>query len=250
MGETWDRLKGKGKTLLLDVEPLNGASALFVAAYLLAVGGVGLYAVAGFFPGLLADPAGAAPTGSQIRLWGLAGTVPVGAETSLVLAVAAAAAVGAVVHGLGSLGLHVGKGDYHWRWTLWHLLNPAQGAILGVLLYLVLRGGLVVLDDTGLPGNPAVVLALCGLAGLSTKHTTEKLRQIFNKRLATPGEDATGPKPPTGDLTRVLQDKDIQVPPEAEEARRKAMEARRRAEEATRDAKAAEDELRGKLPGL
>lgn len=70
--------------------------------------------------------------------------------------------------------------DFDPAYSAWYVGRPITGALLGLLFYFLLRGGLIALapsssaefDDFGLAG-------LGGLIGLFSKNALEKLREVF-----------------------------------------------------------------------
>ncbi|MCP2341844.1 IPT/TIG domain-containing protein [Actinomadura rupiterrae] len=104
-------------------------------------------------------------------------------DKAMFLVVLAAGALGSCVHVSRSLYWYVGNRSLRRSWLMMYLALPFVGALLGLIVYLVLRGGLV----TGAGGddiNPYTVAALSALVGLFSRETSEKLRAVFATLLA------------------------------------------------------------------
>ena len=116
-------------------------------------------------------------------------------ETSLFVIVMAAGALGAVVHVLRSLYWYVGNRALRRSWLLMYLLLPLVGALLALIVYLVLRGGLTSPAGGASDINPYGITAIAALVGLFSRETSEKLRAVFATLLAQapPGRDQASP---------------------------------------------------------
>src|SRR5947209_7167266 len=129
-------------------------------------------------------------------------------ELILLLIVLLAGDLGALVHALRSLYWYVGNRRLVLSWSLMYVLLPFLGATMGLVFYLVIRGGFFPtanVDDT----NPLGFAALAVLAGMFSREAAEKLKQIFETILtrAEKGKDhvAAAPviskiDPPTGSV--------------------------------------------------
>ncbi len=101
-------------------------------------------------------------------------------ETKLILIMALAGALGGYIHSLTSFTDYVGNRELVRSWVYWLLLRAPIGALLAVLVYLLLRGGLVLpsTDDPNL--NPYGFAGIAALVGMFSKQATDKLREIFD----------------------------------------------------------------------
>jgi hypothetical protein len=105
-------------------------------------------------------------------------------ETSLFVVVMAAGALGAAVHVLRSFYWYVGNRALRRSWLMMYLLLPFVGALLGLIVYLVLRGGLTSPTGGASDINPYGIAAIAALVGLFSRETSEKLRSVFGTLLA------------------------------------------------------------------
>ncbi|MGP4024295.1 IPT/TIG domain-containing protein [Actinomadura sp. 3N407] len=112
-------------------------------------------------------------------------------ETSLFVIVMAAGALGSAVHVLRSFYWYVGNRALRRSWLMMYLLLPFVGALLGLIVYLVLRGGLTSPAGGASDINPYGITAIAALVGLFSRETSEKLRSVFSTLLASapPGRD-------------------------------------------------------------
>jgi hypothetical protein len=123
------------------------------------------------------------PAGTgTVRLFGR--TVRVSLETRLFVIVAVAGALGALIHSLRSLYWYVGNRALRRSWLLMYAALPFVGAVLGLVVYLVLRGGLTSSVAQSADINPYGMAAVAALVGMFSQETSEKLRMVFATLLA------------------------------------------------------------------
>jgi hypothetical protein len=87
--------------------------------------------------------------------------------------------MGSSIHGVSSLTVWAGHQKLGKSWGWWYLVRPPIGTGLAIIIYFVLRAGL-------LSGNTAQfsyygVAAISAMAGLSTEQTMAKLRDVLDK---------------------------------------------------------------------
>ncbi|REJ85126.1 MAG: hypothetical protein DWQ36_14690 [Acidobacteria bacterium] len=107
-------------------------------------------------------------------------------ESGMILIAVLAGAIGAFLHAAQSLISYAGNGDFKPSWTLWYVLRPAIGAVLGIFLYFVFRAGL--LSASAGDVNPYGVVALALLGGLFSKQATDKLAEVFDQFFSNRGD--------------------------------------------------------------
>ena len=104
----------------------------------------------------------------------------------LFIMVAAAGALGSLIHTLTSFVDYVGNRRLALSWVWWLLLRTPIGIALALMLYLVLRGGLFSLPSNGAGAgvnnglNPYGFAAVAAMAGMFSKQATDKLRELFD----------------------------------------------------------------------
>jgi hypothetical protein len=118
-------------------------------------------------------------------------------------------AMGASLHGITSLGFHCSRKNFGTEWTLWYLYRPAVGALLALIFYLIINGGLVSQVNINNKNKFFLLLGLSGLIGLFSKQALIRLRMIFDAIFASEKDeppknsDESGtpnkPKPQSGD---------------------------------------------------
>ncbi|MGH3243114.1 MAG: IPT/TIG domain-containing protein [Spirillospora sp.] len=136
-------------------------------------------------PGPRAVPGGGAEITPVSKTLHLAGWSPVmSRETSLFVVVMAAGALGSIAHVLRSFYWYVGNRALRRSWLMMYLLLPFVGALFGLVVYLVVRGGLT--SPLGGPSdiNPYGVTAIAALVGQFSRETAEKFRAVFSVLLA------------------------------------------------------------------
>ena len=103
-------------------------------------------------------------------------------EQGLILLAALAGIAGSFLHAAQSLSSYVGNASFKASWTMWYLLRPWIGGVLGIAIYVALRAGLV---GSVSAVNPYGVVALGLLGGWFSKTTTDKLQEVFNTLFKT-----------------------------------------------------------------
>lgn len=119
-------------------------------------------------------------------------TFQVSDEIRMILIVAFAGALGGLVHAIRSAFWYAGHGMLKWRWFPMYILLPFVGSLLGLIFYLVIRGGF-------LPGGSVEqsshygFAALSALVGMFSQQAALKLKETFETLLtrAPQGEDQT-----------------------------------------------------------
>ena len=108
-------------------------------------------------------------------------------EQGYVLLALLSGVVGSALHALQSFSVYLGKRRFYLSWTLWYLYRPLIGGILGLLLYFVIRAGLMGAANDAV--SPYGVVAYGGLAGLFAKQAVEKLAELFATLFRTAGDE-------------------------------------------------------------
>lgn len=139
-----------------------------------------IYVLVAIWPGTM-------PLASEDRvalLWGML-ELSLQPETRYLLIVAVAGALGSYIHLATSFADYVGNRRMVWSWGWWYVLRPFIGMALALILYFVVRGGLI----TGTGGaenlSPYGVAAIAGMAGMFSKQATDKLREVFENLFKT-----------------------------------------------------------------
>jgi len=105
------------------------------------------------------------------------------AERGLVLLAFLAGILDSFLHCAQSLGAFIGDHRFGRSWGLWYVLRLPVGAVLAVLVYFVLRAGLMTANDASI--SVYGVVAFGGLAGWFSKRATDKLAEVFETAFAT-----------------------------------------------------------------
>src|SRR2546425_5005635 len=109
-----------------------------------------------------------------VLLWDDVARFPLPDETRMLLIVAVAGALGSYIHLATSFADYVGNRRFLESWGWWYLLRPFIGMALALVLYFVVRGGLIA-GGTGAEAlSPYGVAAVAGMAGLFSKQATDK----------------------------------------------------------------------------
>jgi hypothetical protein len=93
--------------------------------------------------------------------------------------------IGSLIHALTSLASFAGNRTFRSSWTLWYIVRLPIGASIAVLLYFVVRGGLLSVGTSAGAISPYGVGALAGLSGMFSKQATDKLEEVFGTLFRT-----------------------------------------------------------------
>jgi hypothetical protein len=107
-----------------------------------------------------------------VRVWPGPGTAA--QEARYLLTTALAGALGSFIHLATSFVDYAGKKNLTESWAWWYFLRPGIGAALAVVVYFVVRAGLISPGETSL--NPYGVAAIAALSGMFSKQATDKLQ--------------------------------------------------------------------------
>lgn len=154
----------------------NGA--ILIMTYIVLVSIFLLYAIVQLWPSSTA--ATTPPTTSPVTLffW----TFSIADEARLLLIVAMAGSLGSLLHALRSVYWYYGNRELVTSWYAKYLLLPFSGAIVGLLTYLLIRGGLLALQATTTAASAAFVYAaVSGLMGLFSEQAVSKFKSVFQE---------------------------------------------------------------------
>lgn len=173
----------------VGASPVGLIGIILITAYLIFFSILLLYGLVQFWP---PPPAakGVAPTSSSVTF--LFWPFSISDEIRLLLIVALAGALGAMVHALRSFYWYVGNRVLVRSWLIMYILLPFVGTTLGLVFYLVIRGGFFTTQAPVQQASPFGFTALAGLVGLFSEQAVLKLKQVAETLLAkTPkGEEA------------------------------------------------------------
>jgi hypothetical protein len=130
------------------------------------------------FPDAPSDAATLAPRGFG---W-LLGADHASLDRQLLLLALLAGVLGSTLHTMQSFAAFVGDRKLERSWFWWYVLRAPVGALLGFLLYVVTRGGILTVNASGTSDdvNPYGVIAIASLAGWFSKKATDKLAEVFD----------------------------------------------------------------------
>lgn len=113
-------------------------------------------------------------------------------EQRLLLLVLLAGALGSLVHALRSVYWYVGNRDLVWSWVAMYVMLPFAGATLGLIFYLVVRGGFFSPQSSFEETSPFGFAAFSALIGMFSQQAVLKLQAVAETLLTKPpaGADA------------------------------------------------------------
>jgi len=122
--------------------------------------------------------------GLLVWLWPGAGPSPVAPESRCLLCAAAAGALGSFIHLATSFVEHAGRGHLRAEWAWWYFLRPWIGSALALVVYFVIRAGLITGAGDASVVNAYGVAAMAALSGMFSHQATAKLRNLFENLCA------------------------------------------------------------------
>jgi len=109
----------------------------------------------------------------------------IGLESRLLLLVILAGALGGCVHVATSFVTYSGNRAMRASWFWWYMFRPIIGMAVALLLYFVVRGGLLLVGSQSEDLSPYGITGIAGLAGMFSKQAADKLREVFDNLFKT-----------------------------------------------------------------
>ena len=105
-----------------------------------------------------------------------------GTELRLFILVVVAGALGSFIHVATSAGDYIGNRKLVRSWIFWYLLRLPVGSSLALLVYLLLRGGVITgAGFTAVSETPPFgIVGISALAGMFAKKASNKLGEVFD----------------------------------------------------------------------
>lgn len=133
-------------------------------------------------------PDGHAVWVGEVSVFGiLLGTV--GDDVRLFALVVVAGLMGGFIHVAISAADYIGNRRLGRSWIYWYLLRFPVGSSLAVVVYLLIRGGLLTGTASGTQLQPYGIVGISVLAGLFSKQATDKLRDVFETLFTPKGDE-------------------------------------------------------------
>jgi len=92
--------------------------------------------------------------------------------------VASAGFLGSMIHIASSFADYVGSNQFRKSWLLWYVIKPFAGAAIALIMYFVVRAGLLNVGDSN-SVNLFGVITIGALSGLFADKATLKLEEVF-----------------------------------------------------------------------
>lgn len=106
---------------------------------------------------------------------------PITQEVALIMSIAILGAMGGSTHALSSFARFAGNRELVRSWVWWYLLRAPIGIALAIVIYFVIRGGLLTTSSAADGSiNPYALGAVAALAGLCSESATIKLSEVFD----------------------------------------------------------------------
>ncbi len=169
-------------TLLLEVGPLmSNVVMASICVYLVAFAVVGLYMLFEIWPKTVITMPGNVTSFDYDHPFGLTSNP----ELILLLVVIFSGVLGAFVQSMASLVQHKSQSDLGARWAAWYASRPPLAIGLALLVYFLIRGGLLTLGNVNLGTDPTrisvfAVAAVSAIAGMFTDEATKRLGKVVD----------------------------------------------------------------------
>lgn len=122
-------------------------------------------------------------------------------QSSILLLVLLAGALGGTLHSIRSFYWYVGNRDLKWSWVPMYAFRPLTGAALACIFLLLVSGGVV---NSQSPSNRLWIVGLAALIGLFSQQGFEKLKKIFEAIFTTVPQAADKPQTATTGSTSIV----------------------------------------------
>ena len=93
-----------------------------------------------------------------------------------------------MVHALRSFVWYVGNQKLESNWIPMYILKPINGTLIGLVFYIVIRGGFYSPENMNQETNLYVFVALSSIVGMFTEQAIEKLKIIAEAILTEPAK--------------------------------------------------------------
>jgi hypothetical protein len=133
------------------------------------------------------------PTGNLTQILGI--PVNLDPDHAIFIVVVLSGGVGGIIHALRSMYWYIGNRNLRRSWLAFYACVPVLGATLGLVFYIVARGGLLSGQASASAINPYGFCAIAALVGLFTSQTVAKLKEVFTTLFAA-AEQGSDPAPP------------------------------------------------------
>ena len=110
----------------------------------------------------------------------------------LLMLVALGGFMGNMIHITTSFTTYVGSGQFKRSWVLWYFVKPFTAAALAMVIYFVLCGGFLTINNNPNNINIYGIMTIAILTGLFTDRATLKLKEVFEV-LLRPKEERSDP---------------------------------------------------------
>ena len=184
--------------------PMSRNGTILITLYVLAVSVLLFYGIVSLWP--VSTAATNQTSTNPVTIFFL--TFSVGDEARIILIVGMAGALGSMVHVLRSFYWYVGNRELVVSWWAKYFFLPFVGATLGIIFYLVIRGGFFSPQATVAETAPFSFAAVAALVGMFSEAAVSKLKDVAENLLKPPpeGNDASKAK------KKVPEEKNLEKP--------------------------------------
>ena len=139
-----------------------------------------LYLLLRFWPQKVPE-SGAELTTQNVQLLGGFVSVNLTGEMQLILIVAIMGALGGFAYSVNLFAYYIGVKKFDTSYSCWYVLRPLIGSILAIIFYFAFRGAFFSVSFSGDTQNLSTfgMATVGGIAGIFSKETMEKLRELF-----------------------------------------------------------------------
>ncbi len=192
---TWDKVKDffAGPTSPPTDRYVSSVGAIFWAILIAAFGAALVAALLNLWPVVDVPPPEKTPAPETQHtvnfLWGVF-DLELDKSTGLLVLSIVAGALGSFVQASLAFVHWVGNRELKTSWVWWYGFRIFSGAVLALIVYMGIRGGLFGGESTTVQVNPYGTVAFGALVGLFSKQAIAKLQDVFNTAFSTTAKAA------------------------------------------------------------
>ena len=106
-------------------------------------------------------------------------------ELRLLFLVMISGAIGSYIHTVTSFATYLGNRKMCKSWFWWYILRTPIGISIAIIIYFVIRGGILSANASPSTFSPFGIIAVCGLGGMFSKNAIDKMREVFETLFRT-----------------------------------------------------------------
>jgi hypothetical protein len=102
-------------------------------------------------------------------------------DLDLIVYIISSGGVGATLCAMRALAFHTSIANFKVKWVTWYYYRPLMGSIAGFFIYVLIMGGVYIVDQGGAAADTNTIYFYCAIAfltGFSIKPFIDKIREL------------------------------------------------------------------------